>query len=401
MNDSVLCVDIGTSSLKAALIGSPSSKSTADKEHSPSAVLFYSRRILSKADIKHAALEWIPALADAVKDFSSAPSAVCISGNGPTIVAPTGETLLWNTKAPHSEALKSTHSLFIPRLALFKNIFSDAWNSSAHIFSGPEFLIHFLTGAAVTILPESRYTQAYWTEDELKRCGFSSAEINKLPPFVPPSYCAGTITKEAATLTGIAEETPVFCGGPDFISALIGTNTLHAGALCDRAGSSEGLNLCTATAVSSDKTRTLPSVQSGLWTCDYLIPDSGARLAKNHSVMTELAQETAFGIRMLCSLAKDAGSQLPSFVTITGGQAKNETLVQLKADACGIPFCITECTDAELAGDNVLARVGLGEYKTITEAAAKLVKITRTFTPSGAYPYNSVSNDIHAREPRT
>ena len=33
---------------------------------------------------------------------------------------------------------------------------------------------------------------------------------------------------------------PVYCGGPDFVAALIGTDTLQKGAICDRCGSSEG-----------------------------------------------------------------------------------------------------------------------------------------------------------------
>ena len=64
----------------------------------------------------------------------------------------------------------------------------------------------------------------------------------------------------------------------------------------------------------------------------------------------------------------------PKSITITGGQALNEKWTQIKCDTLCIPITVTECVDAELAGDNILARVSLGYYDSLEEAAFALVK---------------------------
>jgi hypothetical protein len=84
--------------------------------------------------------------------------------------------------------------IYEPRLAAFKKLFPDAWQKSPRL-----------------------YTSTQWL------CGW--------------------IKKNAASI-GLPSGVPVFDSGPDFIAALVGTATLFPGRLCDRAGSSEGLNLC-------------------------------------------------------------------------------------------------------------------------------------------------------------
>ena len=46
-----------------------------------------------------------------------------------------------------------------------------------------------------------------------------------------------------------------------------------------------------------------------------------------------------------------------------------------------MPLCVATFEDAELTGDAVLARFGLGEYESIQEAADSLVRISQTFYP--------------------
>ncbi len=135
--------------------------------------------------------------------------------------------------------------------------------------------------------------------------------------------------------------------------------------------------MCTPEPLAGPDFRTLPSVQSGVWCCDYLIPDS----AKRSAVMEDLAHEVASGIGKLTKAARSAHFPEPQRIVITGGQSHNEALSQLKADLTGLPVVITNCSDAELAGDNIIARVGLGEYDSIRSAANSLVTASKTYTP--------------------
>ena len=51
-------------------------------------------------------------------------------------------------------------------------------------------------------------------------------------------------------------------------------------------------------------------------------------------------------------------------------------------DVCGYKFALCSIADCELLGDAVLAFVGLGEYKTIQEAADAIVKEAQVFEPA-------------------
>ncbi|MCH5295528.1 MAG: hypothetical protein J1F14_06470 [Treponema sp.] len=403
--DCVLCADIGSSSLKAALIN-------ADGK-----VLAYSKQSLGTGDSDRAAEEWEAVLGRAVTDISqSSPckaQALCISGNGPTVVSDTGETLLWSRRIDEEHGA----SLFIPRLKAFRKIYPQAWSRSRYVFSGPEFLIWRLTGTPCTILPEKRFLPAYWSDGALEDAGFSSVERGKLPPFLFPSNLAGTVK---SGFTGIADGTPVYCGAPDFVSALVGTGTLKPGLLCDRAGSSEGINLCTDFPLKADGIRTLPSVIPGLWNAGALIKESGSRFIE-YKKRTETAtgravnftdlvhgslyggKEFSEGMEILGSLADNVrsavetlrtawsascGKPFPESMTVTGGQAANPEWSQFKADVTGLCINVMEIPDAELAGDAVMAFTGAGHFSSLTHAAESLCRVRRSFVPrkGGAAP---------------
>ncbi|MBQ2354456.1 MAG: hypothetical protein II397_01405, partial [Treponema sp.] len=359
--NSVFCADIGTSSLKAALVDFSGR------------VLAFSRVQFGLFYTDHAAGEWLGALRKALAGCISfvgggadicatanirasagvsantagtggadiratagtgvsfantgasgqgtqiSIDAICISGNGPTLCGVDGKTLLWNadlglgagvagtgTKvssantgasgtagtfgtaassantgisgntanicatadtadiraaantanicaaastanicATASTAVPSanTKSLYIPRILGFAKKFPSYWQQKdCTVFSGPEYLIYLLTGASVSILPEKRFLEAYWSREAFKEAGLSAEDaedaMQKLPSFVPPASIAGSLTKTAAEFlcggegecaAGLVKDgIPVVCGAPDFISALVGTNTLRA-----------------------------------------------------------------------------------------------------------------------------------------------------------------------------
>ena len=164
MKFNFLCVDIGTTSLKAALVSDMGQ------------VLSFSKIEFTTNDKSKIALEWFRALKESISAlkknqieslsenetlFNSETGtlnidAVCISGNGPTIVSEDGTTLLWNSPVaelqnqnassdlqkilPPELFEKFKHSLFLPRLLAFKNLYSDKFINQI-IFSGPEYLI--------------------------------------------------------------------------------------------------------------------------------------------------------------------------------------------------------------------------------------------------------------------
>ena len=437
-----LCADIGTTSLKAALVS--------DKGQ----VLSFSKIEFTSTDKSKIALEWFEALKESISALKKNQieslsenenlvdsktgtlniDAICISGNGPTIVSEDGTTLLWNAPVdsslipdikkilPPELSEKFSHSLFLPRILAFKNLYKNQFEKQK-IFSGPEYLIWSLSNSQITILPEDRYEAAYWNDQVLTAIGGStpnssspekneSTAINSSPsmgPFVKPGFNCGTITKEIASQLKISSSTKVIAGGPDFTVALIGTNTLQQGKLCNRAGSSEGLNWCTAKPVFASGIRTLPSVIPGLWNASILSHNSGDRIAdskqayekennveisfsqyiklcleekdKNGAqILQELSDFFKDGISKFRTLSKENNIPLRETVMVTGGQAKNPLWLKHKAECSQINLATCEIPDSELIGDAVLASYGLGLYDSIQEAAEKMVKIKNVFT---------------------
>ena len=437
-----LCADIGTTSLKAALVS--------DKGQ----VLSFSKIEFTSTDKSKIALEWFEALKESISALKKNQieslsenenlvdsktgtlniDAICISGNGPTIVSEDGTTLLWNAPVdsslipdikkilPPELSEKFSHSLFLPRILAFKNLYKNQFEKQK-IFSGPEYLIWRLSNSQITILPEDRYEAAYWNDQVLTAISGSTANnsspeknestaINSSPsmgPFVKPGFNCGTITKEIASQLKISSSAKVIAGGPDFTVALIGTNTLQQGKLCNRAGSSEGLNWCTAKPVFASGIRTLPSVIPGLWNASILSHNSGDRIAdskqayekennveisfsqyiklcleekdKNGAqILQELSDFFKDGISKFRTLSKENNIPLRETVMVTGGQAKNPLWLKHKAECSQINLATCEIPDSELIGDAVLASYGLGLYDSIQEAAEKMVKIKNVFT---------------------
>ena len=403
MKEAVFCADIGTSSLKGALI-------------SHSGDVFSFARI--RFENKTAPMCWLDAMKDALDSLRKSASvsalasetekleisAICISGNGPTI-ASDNFIHLWNEPngTPEENAgysALSGRSLFLPRLLYCKEHLSEQWNASGYVFSGPEYLIYKLTHTAITILPEKRFETAYWNNEALSRCGIPA---EKLPPFVAPGFMAGCLTSAAAEKLGLSTKVKVYCGTPDFVAALIGTATLKAGRLCDRAGSSEGLNLCVDKPIAHENIRTLPSVISSLWNASVLLPESGARFAnfkrnskyrdlppsdtvrailndkasEGYKLIYEISEEIKHSIGIL---EKATGISIKS-MRVTGGQAHNEHWNQFKADRLGISIETTQLLDAELTGDAIIAFTSMGFFSSIEEGAESLVKTARIFEP--------------------
>ncbi len=409
MEQTVLAVDIGTSSLKAAFVSEKGK------------VCSFSRRPFLLCNTEHASKEWLPAFQNALQDLFSKspeirPSGICVSGNGPTLVAQSGETFLWNEKVVQ---LKSS-SLFVPRLLAFKDKFPDVWKKTELVFSGPEYFLWLLTGEPCTILPEKRFESAYWNKQFLLESGFSNDEINKLPSFAEPSHKLAGLSRKASSFLGaeefgIKEGLPVFCGAPDFISALVGTATVKPGILCDRAGSSEGINFCTSVPLEAEKIRTLPSIVPELWNASVLLPDSGSKFDSfklkierelgrqiEYSVLVQeiigsdgtnasldqgkyLMIQTALNLKDALGILKDAaakkGIAFPDEMRVAGGQAKSALWNQMKADITGMKISVPSCPDAELLGDAAFAFTALKVFPTLTSASESLFSKAETFYP--------------------
>jgi sugar (pentulose or hexulose) kinase len=428
MSMMILSADIGTSSLKAAFID-------------------FNGRLKSfsrAAYLSPGAEGWEEAFARVIKELYAQTQdakidGVCISGNGPTLVplCRGGEVLpplYWHDgKAalpPEGEPL----SFFLPRAAWLKKNTPSEYEKVRLFVSSHEWLASRLGAEALTVLPSPSYEPYYWDDEQLR---LFDLDREKFPPFVKMGTLIGKVSPEAACFfgSGLKSGTPIISGGPDFVTALIGTGTCKPGDVCDRAGSSEGINVCSSVrpfvsgqAFKGKDVRALPHAMEGLWNLGILIPSSGrlfecyrtATGQENRSygellgelipstLDTEIykgdfffpsggfsgdypaqSEKTALGRAVLCAIGFSVRSALETLdesgfpvreMRVSGGQGKDPHWNQLKADITGVSLTAGEIPDGELAGNAVLSAVALGTTR-LEEAMDTMIRFSGIYRP--------------------
>jgi sugar (pentulose or hexulose) kinase len=321
-------------------------------------------------------------------------------------------------------------SLFLPRAAWLKEKEREQYEKTGAFFSPFEWLSHRLGAEAVTVLPSTDYGPFYWNEEELRLFGL---EGRKFLPFADMGSIIGRVSAEGAGLFGVLRQgTPIVAGGPDFITAIIGLGALKPGSVCDRAGTSEGINVCVPRPIKAPGMRVLPHAARGLWNVGAVIPSSGRLFEWYRTLTGQTGKSYGDLLAELIPVPEEArplpggfffrreGSQaaafrlsspdLPERVTlgrtvleamgfmvrrrvdrlralgltveemgVSGGQGRNRRWNSLKASLTGVTLLIPEIPDGELAGDAVLAAKAPGE--SIEEAASRMIRIQEAFPP--------------------
>ncbi|MDR0707136.1 MAG: sugar kinase [Treponema sp.] len=407
----VLSADIGTSSLKAALI---------DIDGTPAA---FAREAYPARTDAALTVVWENALASALSVLSAEYVArtgssamdrlevICVSANGPTLVPYTidGKSLpplLWcdgRVAGAASGESGNTKSFFLPHAAWFAQNEPALYEKTERFLSAQEWVSFMLGAEPVTALPNSLYEEYYWNESQ---CALFDLDMAKFPPFVEMGCVIGGVSEKAAQRFNLKPHIPIIAGAPDFIAALIGTGAIEPGLVCDRAGTSEGVNLCasspeTGKALVFDGLRTLPHVHKDRWNLGCIIPQSGSlfdqyRMESGQmhcsydELLRNILQEKGGGYATLATMALQVKNALDTFqkngfaitgMRVSGGQAKSRLWNQLKADLTGCVLTVPEIADGELAGDSCLAIAACGRAKNIDEAVARLFHVRERYEP--------------------
>ena len=424
-----LVIDVGTSSVKAAMIDDRGTVLATDR--CPIRCAQRARRGITAEDWLNALGRIVPAL---VADRTVA--ALAISGNGPTVVAvdetgtALGEPLLWLD--PRAAGPEGATSYYLGKVRWLYERHGDA---ARWFLPFPEYLIYALTGRAVAICPSPEFAPYIWQADEVAAHGLPA---RLLPPFVEVAGVVAELSRVGAAAIGLTQGTPVVAAGSDFLMSLVGTDCMASGRTCDRAGTSEGINHSTDRAITATGLRTLPHVRRGLYNVagilsstgllfewfrrisgqgrrdyDAMMRDiaaigddglpwffpslqSGAGQEFRHGSFIELGAEhdrtamgravvlaIGFSVRAAIERLRGAGCSV-DLLTACGGQAKNRIWTQMKADICGLPIEVPRVADAELSGNLAACLVATGIEPDLVAAAARVVTIETRYQPDHA-----------------
>jgi xylulokinase len=264
-----------------------------------------------------------------------------------------------------------------------------------------------------------------WSHPLLEAIG---VPLVKMPPIHKSTEVIGTVTDEAARVTGLAAGTPVVVGGGDVTCTLVGADARRPGRNCLYLGTAAwvatpqpetdlgAMIRPTATTGATLKwllallesggscgelygsllreAASAPPGADGLIFLPHLMGERGPRqdpeakgvffgltLAHGRAQMARAVLEgCAFQLRAVIESVDLGGRE--DLVTVGGG-AKSALWLRIMADVTGMTLQTPRVLEAGALGAAIFAAVGVGLYRDVEEAAGALVRIVEQYEPDG------------------
>jgi xylulokinase len=229
--------------------------------------------------------------------------------------------------------------------------------------------------------------------------------------------------------------------------SILGTAATQPGRACDRAGTSEGINLCWSAPVHDRRLLCFPHVVRGAYNVSAMISSSGSALDwaartlggsglggeapgidemvreaaqaapgsgrllflpfltperfpiwdanirgaflgltlahGRREMMRAVVESTGFAVRTAISAMEANGCQMYD-LRVSGGLARLPLWCQARADITGKKVLLPEQEDSDLVGNACVGFFGVEEFESPAEASESLVRFQKTFHPNAA-----------------
>jgi xylulokinase len=378
---------------------------------------------------------------------------VVVSANGPTLVpvdaegVPLDFAMTWMDRRADEEAdvvaeftdTPLDASFYLPKALWIMRHKPDIYKRTRWFLPCAEYVCQVLTGNAVRIIPTPMFRDFFWNDSAVPHLPL---DADKLPPFVDIGDLIGTVRGEAEETLGVPAGLPVIAGGPDFVMSILGTAATQPGRVCDRAGTSEGINLCWPAPVHDRRLLCFPHVASGAFNVSAIISSSGAALdwaahalgngrAEIESLLKEAAasapgagrllflpflvaerfgvwdphlrgaflgltmghgkremvravvESSGYTVRTVLNIMGDVGCHAAD-LRVSGGLARLPLWCQARADITGTKVLLPEQEESDLVGNACVGFYGLEEFETPADAAESLVRFQKVYIPNPA-----------------
>ena len=393
---------------------------------------------------------------------------ICVGSHGPSVVAldKHGEavcnSILWMDKRASKEAEIISSKLgrksndlawYVPRLLWLQNNKPEVYDRIKYAMQPLDYIVFRLTGEISASLASDHIMP--WNREIIEASGISQ---DIFPDFTKMGETIGFICKSVCDQLGLNKSIPVIAGtgGADFVEVYISEAIIEKGIVCDRGGTSQGINLCWDQMLQSDyrfykaphplvkdlyhvsglmattgkalqwykelfygkdvsydrffedAARSIPGSKRLIF-LPYLTGertpwwDSKARgvffgLSLEHEekdIVRAILEGVGYGINHILRLFKAAGAE-PTEIRACGGQARSPLWNQIKADITGLPVSTADIVDGATFGLAIIAGKGVGIYDNIVDASKQLVHISRTYEPDmKKYKFYSELQEIY------
>ncbi|HET9724141.1 MAG TPA: xylulokinase [Actinomycetota bacterium] len=337
-----------------------------------------------------------------------------------------------------------------PKILWVREHEPEVWERIAHVLLPKDFVRLRLTGGRAVDRADGAGTILFdlaardWSAEILDALGI---DREWLPQTFEGPEVTGTVTEDAASVTGLRAGTPVVAGGGDQAAAAVGVGSvvsgvsslslgtsgvvftttegptiepegrLHAfchsvpgrwhlmGVMLSAAGSLRWYRDALAPGTAFDElvaeAAEAPPGSDGLLFLPYLTgertphPDPLARgafvgLTVNHTrahLTRSVLEGVAFGLRDSLELVRAAGLAPSAEIRATGGGIQSQLWRRILADVLSARIVTTSTAEGAAQGAATLAAVGAGWHPTVEEACLAFVRIGDPTDPSGSADY--------------
>ncbi len=459
MKQYVIGIDIGTTCTKVVLVDETGAIVSTGSRGYP--------LLSSEKQVEQRAEDWIEASADAIRqainsiDVNLIRGISCSTQGGSTVAVREdgsfiGNAWTWMDRRSNQQVqdlveklgsdtiYRRTGSRMSPALdaAKIPNMRTlPEYQDAAAFLTTLEVINRWLTGNPVIDPSNAAMRQLFsiekldWDDTVLEAAGIPR---HTLPEILPAGALVGTVTQEAALMTGLPEGIPVYNGAHDQYCASIGAGAIHGGDMLLSAGTTwvlmgitekpmftpsfivpgrhpiEGLYGAIASLVGSGAS--MEWFRVNLMSADFnrmneVVPDrmestrdlfffpyvngapypihnpqakgvfAGITLQHDQfDLARALMEGVAFGVKNAAEDFRKNGSRIQSIVMM-GGAAKSPVWMQMIASITGIPIQRLNCADVCAMGAAMIAACGAGFFPDYATAAKNMVKVETTYFP--------------------
>ena len=327
----------------------------------------------------------------------------------------------------------------LPQILWVQEKESEHFEKLRYIFFEKDYIRYGLTGVYCTDYIEAQGSMlldcntGQWSEELLQLAGIKK---EMLPPIVNPTDVIGSVTKEAAIRTGLAEGTPVICGTTDTVMEVFASGAVNPGDVTVKLATAGRICVITEEPYPNQHLVNYAHIADGLW-----YPGTATKAAASsyrwyrdtfggdYPELNEGAQRVPVGSEglryhpyingeltpyadpLLCgsfvgirathtkahftrsvlegvSLSllhskktlEHLGISLGGRATIIGGGAKGDLWRQITADCLGMELVKTVSSDSSL-GSAMLAGVAMGVFDSPQDAVKACIKAESITVP--------------------
>lgn len=327
-----------------------------------------------------------------------------------------------------------------PKILWMKKHEPENFEKIAKIMLPKDYLAYKLSGSFCTDVSDASgmllmdVKNRCWSKEMMDICGITE---DKLPKLYESYEVVGTLKKEIADELGFSENVKVIAGAGDNAAAAVGTGTVGDG-MCNISLGTSGTIFISSNKFGVDKNNALHSfahadghyhlmgcmlsaASCNKWWMDEIIgtkdyageqakieklgennvyflpylmgersphnnPNArgtfiGLTMDSTRADMTQAVLEgVAFAIRDSFEVAKSLGIKIER-TKICGGGAKSPLWKKMIANILNIKVDVIESEEGPALGGAMLAAVANGEFASVEDAAAKIVKVIDTVEP--------------------